>query len=91
MFFSVFEGVPQFNVSKLEIESGITMLEFLSLKTSIFSSKGEAKKMIAGGGISINKEKITSSEISISAVHLLNNKYILVQKGKKEFFIVNAT
>jgi tyrosyl-tRNA synthetase len=91
MFFSVFEGVPQFNVSKLEIESGITILEFLSLKTSIFSSKGEAKKMIAGGGISINKEKVTSSEIFISAVHLLNNKYILVQKGKKEFFIVNAT
>lgn len=89
MFLSVFEGVPQVNVSKPELDSGINIIDFLSEKTGIFKSKGEARRMLQGGGISINKTKVDEIA-SISKTDLLNGKYILAQKGKKEYFIVIA-
>jgi tyrosyl-tRNA synthetase len=87
-FLAVFEGVPQFEVSKPDVEAGIKGIDLLTEKAPVFPSKGEMRKMIAGGGFSINKEKIEDVEFSIDKSFLLNNKYILVQKGKKNYFIL---
>lgn len=89
-FLSVFEGVPQFNIAKSDLTSGINIVDFLAEKTKIFPSKGEARKMIQGGGVFINKNKIENSELLISANDLINNQYILAQKGKKNYFLVKA-
>ena len=82
---SVFEGVPQFNISKNDLEVGL--LDLLAEKTSIFQSKGEARRMIKSNAVSINKEKI-SEDFKLSENSLINTKYILVQKGKKNYFLI---
>ena len=87
-FMSVFEGVPQYELERSLLQAGIPLLDFLSLQTSIFSSKGEARRMLEGGGISINKEKIADSSITINSAKLINGKYMLVQKGKKNYYVV---
>ena len=87
---SAFEGVPQMEISKPELESGINLVDFFSEKTKIFSSKGEARKMIQAGGVSVNKAKIQDVASSITKEHLLNGKYILAQKGKKNYYLVKA-
>jgi tyrosyl-tRNA synthetase len=87
---SVFEGVPQVKLSKEELTAGINAIEFLSDKTQIFPSRGEARKMIQAGGISINKEKIADINAVVNAEGLLNNKYLLVQKGKKNYYLIIA-
>ena len=89
-FLAVFEGVPQFEISKADIEAGTKGIDLLTEKASVFPSKGEMRKMIAGGGFSINKEKIEDVEFALDKSFLLNNKYILVQKGKKNYFILIA-
>jgi tyrosyl-tRNA synthetase len=85
-----FEGLPQFEVSKDELLSGINVTDLLAEKTSVFPSKSEAKKMIAGGGVSINREKFTDSAATISDSQLINGKYLVVQKGKKNYFLIKA-
>lgn len=85
-FLSVFEGVPQFEISREELPANT--IDLLSVKCSIFPSKGECRKMIAAGGVAINKEKCVSAEALVTESDLLNNKYILVQKGKKNYFII---
>ncbi len=87
-FLAVFEGVPQFEIAKSDIEAGVKGIDLLTEKAPVFPSKGEMRKMIAGGGFSINKEKIEDVEFSMDKSFLLNNKYILVQKGKKNYFIL---
>lgn len=89
-FLDVFEGVPQFTVSKPEVEAGINIVELLSVKTTVFPSKGEARKMVDAGGVSINKQKIESTDDLITAGNLINNKYLLAQKGKKNYFLIIA-
>jgi tyrosyl-tRNA synthetase len=89
-FREVFEGVPQFSLPKAELESGTGVLELLAEKTNVFPSKSEARKMIQGGGVSINKEKVTSHEQIINASHLLNNKYLVIQKGKKNYYLCSV-
>jgi len=84
-FLAVFEGVPQFNVKLSDLKT--TLLDFLSVKTQIFNSKGDARRMINSNAVSVNKEKITET-YSLSADSLLNEKYILIQKGKKNYFLV---
>ena len=84
-FLSVFEGVPQFKLSKEDLNLGI--LDIMAEKTKIFSSKGEARRMVKSNAVSINKEKITD-EFSLSKNNLVSNKYILVQKGKKNYFLI---
>lgn len=86
-FLSVFEGVPQFIISKEKLASGISILDLVAVYTNIFASKSEARKLIAAGGVSINKDKI-NGEIIINTSYLLNDKFILVQKGKKNYFII---
>ena len=86
IFLSVFDGVPQFEVSANDdLECGI--VDFLAEKTQVFASKGEARRMLNSNAVSINKEKV-NEEKQISRVDLISNKYILVQKGKKNYFLI---
>jgi tyrosyl-tRNA synthetase len=85
----VFEGVPQSEISLTELETGIGMVDFLSEKTGIFPSKGEARRMLKEGGVQVNKEKAIEDS-TVTPSFLLNNSYILVQKGKKNYFLVKA-
>ena len=89
MLLSVFEGVPQSEVPADVIQSGIGILEFLAESTDIFASKGEARRMIKDNAVSVNKEKIKEDFI-VSEKDLLNAKYVLVQKGKKNYFLVRV-
>ena len=86
----VFEGVPMYEVAKSELEAGVPVLELLAVKTPVFSSKGEARKMVQGNGVSINKEKFTDPNGTIDASALLGGKYIHVQKGKKNHYLIKA-
>ena len=86
----LFEGVPRFEVAMADIEAGIPALDFLAEKTSVFPSKGEARKMIQGNGVSINKVKLTDPAALIGKEHLLGGKYILAQRGKKNYYLVVA-
>jgi len=86
---SVFEGVPMSDISKNDISQGIPVIDFLSDKTNITASKSEARRMLKEGSISINKEKVDEN-YSVSENNLLNNLYILVQKGKKNYYLVKA-
>lgn len=88
-FLSVFEGVPTFEVSKEEILQGINIIDLLAEKTQILASKGEVRRALKENSLSINKEKIKEDYIT-SAESLLNAQYILVQKGKKNYFIIVA-
>jgi tyrosyl-tRNA synthetase len=87
-FLSVFDGVPQFTVSKTDIENGINVIDLLADKTAVFSSKGELRRTIQGNGLSINKEKIAISDLIIDSSFLISNKYILAQKGKKNYSLI---
>ncbi|HXD91598.1 MAG TPA: tyrosine--tRNA ligase [Bacteroidia bacterium] len=90
MFLEIFEGVPQFEIDKHLVEGGIQLIDVLSVNTSIFISKGEARKMLQAGGVSINKEKVQAVETLIDKNILINDKYILVQKGKKNYFLIKV-
>ena len=87
---AVFEGVPQVNLSRSELETGINLIEFLSDKTAIFASRGEAKKMVQGGGVFLNKTKQEDINRNVSAEELLKGRYILAQKGKKNYYLIRA-
>ena len=86
----VFEGVPTFAVSRADIEAGVPVIDLLADKTKVFPSKGEARKMIQGGGVSINKAKVADVTAVINADSLLNGKYILAQRGKKNYYLLIA-
>ncbi len=86
---SVFKGVPQSEVSSKEFEAGIGILDFLSAKAGAFKSNGEARRMLKDNAVSINKSKITEA-FELTNDSLLNNKYVLVQKGKKNYFLVKV-
>ena len=87
-FLAVFDGVPTFNVAKDKLPMGV--LDFLAVETQVFPSKGEARKMIQGNGFSINKEKMTDINRQVGEGDIIDGKYILVQKGKKDYFIINV-
>ena len=86
-FLAVFEGVPSFEIANEKIESSLEIIDFLAEETAIFKSKGEARRMLKDNGVSLNKNKVNDS-YKISSKDLLNGKYILVQKGKKNYFLV---
>lgn len=88
-FLNVFEGVPQFNITHENLSDNI--IELLAVHSSVFPSKGECRKMIQAGGVSINKSKIDSIELTLSENDLLNQQYVLVQKGKKNYFILKIS
>ncbi|MCH8330914.1 MAG: tyrosine--tRNA ligase [Bacteroidetes bacterium] len=78
------------DISRNELTNGLNIVDFVSATTQIFSSKGEARRTLEGGGLSINKEKVESIDVMINSEDLLNDKYILVQKGKKNYFLVTV-
>lgn len=84
----VFEGITQFEISKEEFNAGYDVLTLLADKTTVFPSKGEAKKMIVGGGVSVNREKVPAPEKVFNSSDLINQKFLVVQKGKKNYFLV---
>ncbi len=89
-FLAVFEGVPQFKISKAELNDGINVIDLLAEKTEVFPSKGELRRTIKGNGLSINKEKIGNPDLIVNTEYLIGNKYILAQKGKKNYFLIIA-
>ena len=89
-FLSVFEGVPQFEISRNELEAGINIVDLLAEKASVFPSKGEARRTIAGGGVAVNKAKVEVPDEIVTPSKLIGGKYLLVQKGKKNYFLLIA-
>ena len=87
----IFEGIPQFNIQKSLLDDGVDVLALFAEKTKIFTSKGESKKMVDGGGVSVNREKITSSTKIFIQTDLINDKFLVFQKGKKNYFLIVAT
>ncbi|MBQ0121231.1 MAG: tyrosine--tRNA ligase [Bacteroidales bacterium] len=85
---SVFEGVPTFGVSREAIEAGTPMISLLTENAAVFASKGEMRKLTQGGGVSVNKEKLTDPNAPVSADMLLNGKYLLAQRGKKNYYLL---
>ena len=88
MFLSVFEGVPQFRINK--DQAGGKIIDLLCTDTTIFTSKGELRRMIQGGGLMINKQKITDPEEQITGDDFISGKYLLVQKGKKNYYLITV-
>ena len=86
---SVFDGVPTFEVARDEI-IGCKAVDLLAEKTSCLPSKSECRKLAKGGGLSINKEKVADIELALGTDDLLDGKYLLVQKGKKNYFLIIA-
>jgi len=87
-FLNVFDGVPLSTLDRNSIVPGINIVDLLGEKTEIFPSKGEARRMIKGGGVSLNKGKIDDESYSVGLSDLINNKYILIQKGKKNYYLI---
>ena len=87
---AVLEGVPQFEVSRDALAADIRMIDLCTEKAAIFPSKGEMRKMVQSGGVSLNKEKVAEPELIVNTANLLNNKYILIQRGKKNYFLLIA-
>lgn len=86
----VFEGVPQFKISKEELSKGVKAVDLLAEMTAVFPSKGEMRKTVQSGGVMINKEKLESFDDLIDSSHLIDNKYIIAQRGKKNYFLLIA-
>jgi len=87
---SIFEGVPQYKVSQEELSKGINVIDLLAEKCEVFPSKGEARRTITGGGVSLNKVKLESADLLIDTKHLIGGKYLLIQKGKKNYYLLMA-
>ena len=87
---SVFEGVPQFEIALDELVNGIKAIDLLTEKAPVFPSKGEMRKMTQSGGVSINKEKLSHHDTVIHSDSLLNGKYLLIQRGKKNYSLLIA-
>ena len=88
---AVFDGVPQFEISRSLLKEGVKLADLLTDHAPVFPSKGELRKLAQGGGFSINKEKIADPYTPASEALLLNDRYILVQKGKKNYFLLKVT
>ncbi len=87
----VFDGLPQFEISAAEFSAGINLTDLLAEKTQVFPSKGEARKMISGGGVSINKEKVADPAQLFTKENLIRNKFLVAQKGKKNYYLIIAS
>nr|WP_314633710.1 tyrosine--tRNA ligase [uncultured Porphyromonas sp.] len=85
---SVFEGVPQFEVSRDTLSSGVKIADLLTEQAAVLPSKGELRKLIAAGGLSLNKEKVTSPEDLVGTEHLIAGRFLLVQRGKKNYYLL---
>lgn len=86
----VFDGVPQFEIAKDKLAAGINILDLLAVDSQVFPSKGEARKMLQGGGVSLNREKLNDIEMTVNTDQLINNKYLIVQRGKKNYYLITV-
>lgn len=84
----VFDGIPHYELAKADLEAGINIVDLLAQHTQIFPSKSEARKMTQGGGVSINKEKVASADLVVDVSALINGKYIVAQRGKKNYYLI---
>jgi tyrosyl-tRNA synthetase len=89
-FLSVFEGVPTYEIDREKLKAGVPVVELLANETAAFPSKGELRRTIKGNGLSLNKAKLTDQEYLVTETDLINGSYILVQKGKKNYYIIEA-
>ena len=87
MILDIFEGVPQHEIAGEKVKEGVPLIEFLASETGIFPSKGEARRMAKDNGISINKEKVKPDYV-VDEKDIIGGKYIIAQKGKKNYFLV---
>ena len=87
-FLDVFSGVPQFEIVHEQL--GQPAVELFTQAASVFPSKGEMRKLVQGGGVSLNKEKLTAFDRPVTADDLIDGKYLLVQKGKKNYFLITV-
>ncbi|THG54988.1 tyrosine--tRNA ligase, partial [Bacteroides faecichinchillae] len=87
---AVFEGVPQFEISRDVLAEGVKAVDLFVDHAAVFASKGEMRKLVQGGGVSLNKEKLTAFDQTITTVDLLDEKYLLVQRGKKNYYLLIA-
>ena len=87
---SVFEGVPQYEVSRDALSAGVKAVDLFTEQAPVFASKGEMRKLVQGGGVSLNKEKLTAFDQVITTADLLDDKYLLVQRGKKNYYLIIA-
>jgi tyrosyl-tRNA synthetase len=89
-FLAVFQGVPTFEIDRAKLDAGVPIIELLAAETAVFPSKGEARRTIKGNGLSLNKAKLTDQEYSVTTSDLISEAYVLVQKGKKNYYIIEA-
>ncbi|HCC69786.1 MAG TPA: tyrosine--tRNA ligase [Bacteroidales bacterium] len=89
-FLSVFDGVPTFEIPGKLLKDNISIVDLCTEHTRVFGSRGEMRRLIQGGGLSVNKEKVSDPDSMIDASFLLNSKYILIQKGKKNYFVIRV-
>jgi tyrosyl-tRNA synthetase len=89
-FFSVFEGVPTYEIDRDKLDVGVSIVELLATETPTFPSKGDLRRTMKGNGLSLNKAKLTDPEYLVTAEDLINGSYLLVQKGKKNYYIIEA-
>jgi len=87
---SIFEGVPIFQIDQSLLEQGVVLIDLLAVHTAIFPSKGEARRTIQGGGVSLNKEKMSNADEQVNKSHLIGNRFLLVQKGKKQYYLIRV-
>lgn len=90
-FLSVFEGVPVFDVKMETLAQGVSIADLCTDHSQVFASKGELRRLVQGGGFSINKEKIENPDAPVSVEWLLNMKYLLLQKGKKNYYLIRVS
>ena len=86
----IFDGVPMFDIDRAQLTAGIPLIELLTAHAAIFPSKGEARRMLQGGGLSLNKEKISDPDMIINSDILIRDRYILIQKGKKQYYLISV-
>jgi tyrosyl-tRNA synthetase len=89
-FLSVFEGVPTYEIDREKLAAGVPIVELLATETAAFPSKSELRRTIKGSGLSLNKAKLTDQEYLVTETDLINGSYLLVQKGKKNYYIIEA-
>ena len=85
---SIFEGVPQFEIDRVDVGTEVKLIDLLTTQAPVFASKGEVRKMLQNGGLFVNKEKVVDAELPVLNEMLLNQRFILVQKGKKNYYLL---
>lgn len=86
----IFDGVPMFDVERAQLNSGISLIDLLTAHAAVFPSKGEARRMLQGGGLSLNKEKTADPDMIINTGNLIRDRFILIQKGKKQYYLISV-